>query len=411
MTKIQFVRRWRASSLFAVGGGNVAVLLLGVVSGAIASRVLGPALRGELVVVQTWAGTAAVLLTLGVTQAVVTYTGSGHELPRPLLLQSAVAFTVGCGIFLLLAVSGTQNWMNLVGVFGGAALTAGMLISSNSAGLAQRHGRMTGEFQRVRLVPQVFGLVAAICLWLAGIRATNTWLIALGVATLLPAFVIMLSLLGGRRALEMPHKWLPPRLLVRGASSAFILVVGSSVIYRIDGLFVAAWLPSEKVALYAVAVAAAGACAMLGQAVGMLVFSQLRGITEHRQQRAVIRRGTARAVVATSAVAIPLIVIAPRAIQFVYGTAFVPATGATRLLVLASIPLVADYLLVHALLITGAGRRVFQVQILAGLLTVSLLIAALPTGQIVLVALVSVGVYLMSAVLLFSAAMRGTVTP
>ncbi len=150
---------------------------------------------------------------------------------------------------------------------------------------------------------------------------------------------------------------------------------------------------------------------MLGQAVGMLVFSQLRGITEHRQQRAVIRRGTARAVVATSAVAIPLIVIAPRAIQFVYGTAFVPATGATRLLVLASIPLAADYLLVHALLITGAGRRVFQVQILAGLLTVSLLIAALPTGQIVLVALVSVGVYLMSAVLLFSAAMRGTVTP
>jgi len=167
-------RRWRIPAVFAVGGGNVAGLLMGLVSGAIASRVLGPALRGELVVVQTWAGTVAVVLTLGVTQAVVTYPGSDNDLPRPLLLQSGVALTFGFGLFVVLALSGTQTWMNSAGIFGGAALTAGMLMSSNSAGLAQRHGRMTGAFQRVRLIPQVIGLLAVIWLWRAGIRETNT---------------------------------------------------------------------------------------------------------------------------------------------------------------------------------------------------------------------------------------------
>lgn len=401
-------RRWRIPAVFAVGGGNVAGLLLGLVTGAITSRFLGPALRGELVVVQTWAGTVAVILTLGVTQAVVTYPGSDNDLPRPLLLQSGVALTFGFGLFVVLALSGTQTWMNSAGIFGGTALTAGMLMSSNAAGLAQRHGRMTGSFQRVRLIPQVIGLLAVIWLWRAGIRETNTWLLALGLAVLLPSCIMILSLLGGPQALRKRHHWLPPRLLVRRARSAFLLVVGSSVIYRIDGLFVAIWMPSEKVALYAVAVAAAGACTVLGQAVGMVVFSQLRGITDSVQQRAIIRHGAARALLATSAVAFPLIAIAPHAIQLVYGTAFVPAAGATRLLVLASIPLAVDYLLVHALLSMDAGRLAFRVQILAGVLTVSLLGVAMPTGRLMLVAMVSVGVYGVSAMLLFAAAMRHT---
>jgi O-antigen/teichoic acid export membrane protein len=401
----------RIPAVFAVGGGNVAGLMLGLVSGAIASRVLGPTLRGELVIVQTWAGTAGVLLTLGVTQAVVIYTGSDSDLPRPLLLQAVVALALGFGLFLVLAWSGTQPWLSSIGILGGAALTAGMLMSSNAAGLAQRQGLMRREFQYVRLIPQVIGVLAIIWLWQAGNRDTNIWLLALGLAVLVPSSFMMISLLGGWHALKMAHNWTPPQRLVRQAGSAFLLVVGSSVIYRIDGLFVAVWMPSEKVALYAVAVAAAGVSTVIGQAVGMLVFSQLRGEAEGKHQRTVICRGTASALAATSAVAIPLIAIAPRAIQFVYGLGFVPAAGATRVLVLASIPLAADYLLVHALLSMGAGRRAFRIQVLAGLFTAVLLAAAIPTGRLVLVASVSVGVYSVSAILLFVAAMRVTSEP
>lgn len=399
-------RRLRIPTVFAVSGGNVVGLVLGLASGAIAARVLGPTLRGELVVVQTWAGMAGVVLTLGVTQAAVTYPGSDDDLPRPLLLQSAGALGIGAVMFVALAASGAEDWMNLFGVLGGAALTAGMLMSSNSAGLAQRHGRMAGAFQRVRLLPQVLGVLAIIVLWRMGVQDSNTWLLALGLATLLPSSIMLVSVLGGLKSFRMTRPWLPSRLLVERAWSAFLLVVGSSVVYRIDGLFVAVWLPTEKVALYAVAVAAAGVCATIGQAVGMLVFSQLRGVTSGDHQRTIIRRGTVRALLAASLVAIPLLLIAPHAIQLVYGNDFTPATGAARLLVVGSIPLAADYLLVHALLSIGAGRRALHVQLLAGFLTVSLLAAAVPTGKLTLVACVSVGVYTVSALLLYFAAMR-----
>src|SRR5205823_5668480 len=100
-------------------------------------------------------------------QAVVTYRGDDVDLVSPLLLQAGLAIVLGAGLFTVLAVIGRQPWLNPIGVAGGAALTAGGLLSSNSAGLVQRQGRMTREFQRVRLLPQVVGVLAAALLWAA----------------------------------------------------------------------------------------------------------------------------------------------------------------------------------------------------------------------------------------------------
>lgn len=404
-------KRLNIRALFAVGGGNASTLVLGLVTGIITSRVLGPEVRGELVVIQTWAGMAGVLLTAGATQAVVVYKGSDEDLPRPLLLQAGAAFAFGLLLFILLGLSGAQPWINRVGIVGGAIMTAGMVAGSNSAGLAQRLGKMTREFQYARLAPQAFGVLAIVWLWRTRIDQANEWALALGLAVLLPSSVVMVSLLGGVRALAKPNSWLPRKQFVRQSGIAFVAVTGSMIIYQIDGLMVAIWMSSEKVALYAVAASAAGACVAIGRTVGMLLFSELRGIAASSQQRIAIQRGTVRTIVVTAALAIPLIAITPEAIRILYGNPFVPAASATRWLVLASIPLAADYLLVHALLMLGAGRAVFKVQVVAGLMTVLLLGVTIPTGRLDLVALVSVGTYSISAAILFVAAMRRTESP
>lgn len=391
--------------MLAVGLGNVAILVLGLVSGVIASRVLGPELRGEFVAAQTWAGMSAVLLTLGVSQAVVTYRGEDRQLTGPLLLQAAGTLIFGIVLFVALSVYG-QRWLSAAGIVGGAALMTSALASSTSAGYSQRLGRMTGAFQSVRLLPQAVGVVALVVVWQSGSRDPNYWLLAVGLAVFVPSVLLMVALLGGPRAIRHVGRLRPPPELVRGAGSAFVIVVGSQLIYRLDSLLVAIYLPSYKVALYAVAVSAAGACAAVGQAVGMLTFSRMRGMDDPRKQRAIIRRGIVQALAVTAAVSVPLAVVAPWAIRIVYGSAFVPASGATRLLVLAAIPLAADYLLVHALLSLSASRGAFRVQLLAAVLTVGLLAAAISNGSLALVALVSAGIYTLSATLLYVTAVR-----
>jgi hypothetical protein len=82
-------------ALLAIASGNVAGLGLGLVSWIVAARALGPVRRGELVAAQTWAGTAAVLLTMGVTQALVTYRGSDADLSVPVLAQTGFSLLVG----------------------------------------------------------------------------------------------------------------------------------------------------------------------------------------------------------------------------------------------------------------------------------------------------------------------------
>jgi O-antigen/teichoic acid export membrane protein len=394
-------------ALFAVGSGNVAGLALGIVSGIVAARALGPTVRGEFVASATLAGVAAVALTLGMTQAVVTYRGEDNDLVGPLVLQAALAVLLGAGLFSVLAVTGAEPWLNPAGVVGAAALTTGSVLASNSAGLVQRSGWMTRDFQRVRLLPQGVGVIAAVILWALGTRNSDVWLLVIGIGILVPSALIMFGLVDGHRALTRLSMRLP-RQLLRQAAGSFATVIGAQVIYRLDSLVVAIWIPTAKVAFYGVAVSAGMACAAIGQAVGMVTFSRLRDIRDQKSQQDIIRRSTALAFAVTSLVSLPLAAIAPIAIRIIYGSAFVPAVGATRVLVLAAIPLSVDYLLVHALLSVGAARSVFRVQVLAGVLTIASLGAIIPTGRIVFVALVSLCVYTISATLLFAAAMRRT---
>ncbi len=382
------------------------MLVLGLVSGVIASRVLGPGLRGELVAGQTWAGTFAMLLTLGVGQAVVNYRGEDRELTGPLLLQAAGTLVFGVVLFIVLSASGQQGWLTAGGIVGGAALMTGTVVSSASAGYAQRLGRMTGTFQSVRLLPQALGVLAIVLVWQSGSRDPNYWLLAVGLAVCVSSALLMVSLLGGRQAMRRMGRLRPSAELVRAAGSAFVLVIGTQLIYRLDSLLVAVYLPSYKVGLYAVAVSAAGACAAVGQTVGMLTFSRMRGIDDPSARRTIINRSVVQSVAVTAAVAVPLALLAPWAIRVVYGEAFVSASGATRLLVLAAIPLAADYLLVHALLSMSASRGAFRVQLLAAVVTIGLLAAAISNGSLTVIASVSAAVYTLSATLLYITAMR-----
>ncbi|WP_250290660.1 lipopolysaccharide biosynthesis protein [Frankia sp. CiP1_Cm_nod1] len=392
----------------AVAAGNAAAILIGLASGIVTARVLGPTARGAFVATQTMSGVAAVVLTLGVTQAVVTGRGSDRDLAGPLLAQVAVVALVAAALFGTLAGVGAQPWLDGYGVIGAAAATAGAVAASLASGMAQRRSRMTGEFQLVRLLPSLAGLFLLVVAWRAGTREVGVWLLCSGVGVAVPAVVMLARTLGEPGTPRRPARFLPSRALVRGAVAALPTAIGAQVIYRLDSVVVAAARPTSDVAFYGVAATASLTCTALGQAVGMLAFSRLRHAHGLNQQRLLIRRGVRWALGVAAGVALPVMLLAPELITLCYGREFLPAVAPTRALVLAAIPLSADYLLIHALLSLSGQRSVYGTQALAAALTVVGLCVTVPTGNLALIAAMSIVIYTLSAALMFGAVLRRT---
>src|SRR5512145_3221427 len=86
---------------------NGAILLLGIVSGVLAARLLGPAGRGELAIVTLWPIALATLGNLGINQAVAFFTAQQPERRNAVFTASLViaavqgAILMGLGYLLL----------------------------------------------------------------------------------------------------------------------------------------------------------------------------------------------------------------------------------------------------------------------------------------------------------------------
>ncbi|WP_235462943.1 lipopolysaccharide biosynthesis protein, partial [Frankia sp. BMG5.23] len=406
-------------STVAVLAGNAGTLVVGTATGVLAARALGPVARGEFVALQTWAGMLAMVFALGVSQTLVTDDGEDRALLGPLLTQTVASALLAAVLFtvvpMLITVgpgrsggtgAGRGAAWDAVAVLGATCFTAAAVAASNAAGLAQRRGRMTGEFQLVRLLPAAATLAAFAALAGRGVRDPGLWMLTLGVTALLPPLGYHVAVLGGLPALARPGRLLPRRRFMRSALGAYGTVVGAQLIYKLDMLLVATFLAAEQVAFYAVAVAVAGACTTVCQATGMVMFSRLRTLVDPRQRARVVRRAVIATVALAAAVAGTIALVTPTAIRIVYGTRFAPAAPAAQVLVLATIPQSVDYLLTHVLLGFRAARTVLAIQVPVALSTVLGLAAALHDGRLPIVAAVSGITYTASAVSLHLASTR-----
>ncbi len=244
-------------------------------SGIVTARVLGPNDRGAFAATQTMAGVAAVVLTLGVTQAVVTDHGSDSDLVGPLLAQVTAVALAGCALFGTLAATHVQPWLDAPAIIGAVAATAGGVASSLASGMAQRRSRMTGEFQAVRLIPMLGSLLLLVTAWFAGTRDVGVWILASGAGVAIPAVGVLVRTLGGLNALHGLRSAVPARSLVLSATIAFPTAVGAQIIYRLDSVIVAMTLPTASIAFYGVATAASLTCSRdFSKSVGCVVAGQ-----------------------------------------------------------------------------------------------------------------------------------------
>jgi O-antigen/teichoic acid export membrane protein len=370
------IRAAHKTGVLAVALGNAGVLVLGLIASIVAARALGPAGRGEFFGSSSVAMVVSMALGLGSVQAIVTFRGRG--IPRSVLVSQVVGATLICAVVMTaLKLFTVHPWLDGWGILGCALWCAASLLSSFSASFAQRRADMIRGYQSVRLAPQGASVVCMIGLALLTAGGSNRWLLLSGASMALVA-AVQFHRFGRAAALPDAEDGAASdaRAFAREASSTTPAMLATLAFNRMDIALVAVLFAPEKIAMYAIAVAALGACTALGNAVGMVTFSRLSvdGFDEHSGRYVLV--SVARAVAGAALPAAAVAILAPRLVELFYGGDFLEAVGGTRWLALGAIPSAAAYLLFHVMLLLGQRRAVTLTYVVGSLLIAGGVIAA-----------------------------------
>jgi enterobacterial common antigen flippase len=237
-------------------GATVATRCLGVVSGVLAARLLGPTGRGELAVIIFLPMLLVPLGELELPRSLAYEVSRVEQIPDAV---SATSFwlAVGLGAFqaLLLAallplylpadklhLLSASRWF--------MAYLPATYITATLMGSDQGRGRF-GRFSFLLALPGAFYAVAILVAWATGRIAPSTFALGLLMATLATT---VLRVATDRRALAFtwPDWGVARRLLTRGVGY-YLPAIAGFIFYRADMFVLVRIAPSQAIGLYAVA--------------------------------------------------------------------------------------------------------------------------------------------------------------
>ncbi len=339
---------WRRGQGITSFGGQVALTVgtnfglaaLGLVTGSLVARLLGPEGRGELAAIQTWAAFLALLASLGLPDAVVYFTGRTPAKGATYLTSAIVAMLLSAVPFALAgyllmpvllkaqsaAIIATAKGYLVAFVFLNA--TAGML-------LHPLRGRNNfAVWNLLRILPIAAWMAVLIAAWWTE-RTTPTaiaagYLISLAVVGLV-TFYVLKHRVPGPYALK-PELWLS--MLHYGLPSGFS-ALPQTLNLRLDQMLMAAFLPASLLGYYSVAVAWSVAVSPMMQGIGAVLFPRVAIQVSAAEQVETLGRGTRLGVAAAVILSAALLLVTPIGIRWAFGYAYSPAISASLILVVA----------------------------------------------------------------------------
>lgn len=394
-----------------VFGGQVVMTLIGVGTGVITARWLGPEGRGlfQLIVVVA-PFMIANLVKLGIPQASVYVIRREHVEPSvvasntaALVLALAVVAAGGCWL--------AQSWIYanvLKGAPAGALAAVVVLVplviwQAYLLGVVQALQRF-GEYNIQQIAPNLLSLIgmAVVLIWLDG-----------GVRGAVATYVAVMAIVTGWLALRV-HRVAPirPRIdcavmgrMLRFGVKSHLQTLAATWHLRIDQLLIGYLLDPTQVGLYAVAVNLTNLLLRVPDALGTVLFPRLAGATREAgdEATAVVCRATFAVMMMG---ALGYLLVGPTALRLLYGDRF---QGAVRpmLALLPGIVLMGQYLILTR---NFTSRNRQEVNIAAAVTAlaanVALNVVLIPRYGIVGAAASSVGSYGLAALVLMVAFSR-----
>jgi O-antigen/teichoic acid export membrane protein len=348
---------------------GVAVYGLGLATGPILARSLGPSGRGDLAAVLVPAQLLCFGLAFGLPSAAAYLV---HRFERGTLLATSTIFGLVVGIPLVLAA-----WPLLPGYYqhhGAAALFWAQIFLAVSplsvgAGVALSLLWTDGANLRWNLwrcAPTALTALLTIGLFMTSRLTVWTALAAAFVGAC--STVALLVQKAAWRPLVVSLKALRAQLSY-GARVA-IGSAADTIAGRLDQALMVAMVPSADLGLYAVAVTAAGLSGPLTSSLGLALFPELRREQSAEAQRRRTSRALVAVLVSSTGAAAVLAFAGPWLVAFLFGKSFADAATPLRLLLLGQIASDATFPLTAWLLAVGRPGAASQASAAAAIVTV-----------------------------------------
>ncbi len=335
-----FETRPTLSRVLLTTGTNVIMAIIGLVTGILAARLLGPQGRGDLAAIQIWPTSIATIAMLGLPQALVyysarepnnagRYTGSAMALA---LLASFPFMAMGYIVMPILLsaqssdiITAARWYLLLVPLFALVAMPYNSL-----------QGRSDFVFWNgLRVVPSMAWLAILTIAWMFGRTEAQfvaySYLVAL-TFLFFPVIYIVVHRVPGPFWPDV-RKW---RDMLRYGIPSMASDIPQMLNFRLDQMLIAAFLPAKALGLYVVAVSWSSLAHLMPSAMGAVLFPQVASQKTLLQQNHIFVRGTRRGVLLSLAAAIILMALAPVAIPLFFGEKFTMAVMPALVLTVAA---------------------------------------------------------------------------
>ncbi len=320
---------------------NMVMTIMGLASGLLAARLLGPQGRGELAAIQSWPMLFAALALLGMPEAVVYYS-SRDQLRAADYLGTARVIALFAGVGFL-----AIGWLLMPALLRSQA--------HSTIRFAQIYILIIPLYALIDLPRNALRAVGAWGAWnTLRLLHTGLWLVVLVGGWIIPRLATPGALaclfLGTQVLFAVPHSVVISRYIpgsytwapnFRGSLFAFgiptvLTILPQTLNMRLDQLLMASFLAPQPLGYYVVAVAWAGAAAPVFQSVGAVLFPYISAMHEPLHYHELLKVHFPRVLLLVTSITILLLAVTPVAIRLLFGPEFSSSIPAALILTTAS---------------------------------------------------------------------------
>lgn len=351
------------NTLFA----NSVTIFLGLATGVILARSLGPAGRGELAAILIWPNLLAPIGLMGLDESVVYFLNSKKQKYEALLSNAifiALVFSfivIVIGVMLMPVLVVDEDYLPTVNAYLVVFVPFYYLLLVLMAFV---QGRL--DFKKYNLfqvaVPGLY-LTGLVVLWAAGQINVNSalWASVFGVAVA----AIMLLLFTPKGVLEVPSIIACEEIIKQGAkfhSSTIVTIISS----QLDKLVVIKYFDSNVVGHYIIAYtfASAGLHAV-AHAAHTVMFPTVSREKCHHKAELYLYRGIALMAVVLLIVSIVFAISSPWLLPRLFGSSYAEAVPLVSVLIAACVPLYIRQVVVRSLRGLGVSGMSFKSEVVA----------------------------------------------